>query len=372
MRIGIITFHFVNNFGGALQAYALQKTIADECNASVEIIDYRHWFIRFTDTVRLFPITVNPKELKSGFKTMGQRFSRISRMESFISENCKLTRRYRSGAALRRHVPDFDKYVCGSDQIWNPLLTFGLAEPYFLGFVKDGGKKISYAPSFGSNKLVSLMSKKIKKYLSDFDAISIREQDGKALIKKHTGLAAVQLIDPVFLLKSEAWNMISTQPNMWGEVKNEYILLYIMQHDDKVYDYARRIKEKLGIQLVEISRYGYRPDFIDVSLVDVGPREFIGLFQNAAYICTNSYHGLVFSLIFEKDFCLIPCKKFYSRIRNLLRLLHIEISEVLNDNESLSACYDKESVREAIVAEREKAIRYLQSTINAEGQDKNG
>ena len=367
MKVGIITFHFVNNFGGALQAYALQKTIVDECKASVKIIDYRNWFIRFTDTVRLFPITLNPKEMKSGLQTMRQRFSRIRRMEEFINKNCQLTRKYRSGAALRRHMPDCDKFVCGSDQIWNPFLTFGLREPYFLGFVQDKDKKISYAPSFGSSKLLSLIAKKIKMYLDDFSAISLREQDGVVFVRQITGHDAVQLIDPTFLLKKEEWDAVSAKP----KIKGKYILLYIMQHDNNVYDYARRIKEKLGggIQLVEISRYGYRPDFVDVSLVDVDPRDFIGLFQNADYICTNSYHGLVFSLIFEKDFCLVPCKKFYSRIRNLLTLLHIETSAFLSVNESLSASYNKEAVGEAIAAEREKAVRYLQRAIYGEGQD---
>lgn len=364
MRVGTITFHFVNNFGGALQAYALQKVIADKCDAQVVVIDYKNWFIRFTDAVRLLPVTTNPKEIKSGIKTMGQRLGRMKKMKNFIAVNCKLTRRYNNNMALKSCVPDCDKFVCGSDQIWNPILTFGLAKPYFLRFVKDGNKKISYAPSFGSNRLLTVYRKKINRYLCDFKEISIRERDGVELIRKITGRDAVQLIDPTFLLEREEWNEIAVKP----EIKGRYILLYIMQHDDGVYAYARRIKEKLGIQLVEISRYGNRPDFVDVSLVDVGPGEFIGLFLNADYICTNSYHGLVFSLIFEKEFCLIPCKKFYSRINNLLNLLHIEISEVLNTEKSLSACYDMEAARNTIAAEREKAFKYLRESICEEGQ----
>ncbi|MCH5248459.1 MAG: polysaccharide pyruvyl transferase family protein [Lachnospiraceae bacterium] len=363
MKVGTITFHFVNNFGGALQAYALQKTIADECRTEVEIIDYRNWFIRFTDTVRLFPITTNKKEFRSGLKTMKQRLRRVRRMKKFIRSKCKLTRLYSSGLALRANVPDCDKFVCGSDQIWNPFLTCGLAQPYFLGFVKDMNKKIAYAPSFGSNKMLAIQAKKIKKYLNDFNAVSVREHDGAVLVKMLTGKDAVQLIDPAFLLKKEDWDAISVKPR----IKGRYILLYIMQRDDNVYHYAKKIKEKLGIQLVEISRYGYKPDFVDVSLIDIGPGEFIGLFQNADYICTNSYHGLIFSLIFEKEFCQIPCKKFYLRINNLLKLLRINTSEVLNEGESLSARYNKQAVRETISAEREKAVRYLKRNILEEG-----
>lgn len=364
MKVGTITFHFVNNFGGALQAYALWKVIGDKCNAQVTIINYKNWFIRFTDTVRLFPITANPKEIKSGLLSMGERFGRMRKMKSFISTHCRLTKCYGNHMALRRHVPDCDKFVCGSDQIWNPILTFGLAKPYFLRFVKESSRKISYAPSFGSNRLLSAYTQKIKQYLSDFGALSVRERDGVELIKNVTGREAEQLIDPTFLLEKKEWDEVSVKPNIEGK----YILLYIMQHDDGVYAYAKKIKDKLGIQLVEISRYGNRPDFVDVSLIDVGPGEFIGLFQNADYVCTNSYHGLVFSLIFEKEFCLIPCKKFYSRIKNLLDLLHIDISEVLNGEESLSACYDMEAAGKTIAAERKKAIAYLQKYICEEGQ----
>ncbi|MBD5520967.1 MAG: polysaccharide pyruvyl transferase family protein [Lachnospiraceae bacterium] len=363
MKVGTITFHFVNNFGGALQAYALQKAIADECNVSVQIIDYRNWFIRFTDTVRLFPITTNIEELKSGLKTMKQRFGRVRKMKAFIAGNCKLTRRYFNGIALRRHVPDCDKFICGSDQIWNPFLTFGLAKPYFLCFAKDGRQKISYAPSFGSNKLLSVQAKKINQYLNDFGAVSVREHDGAVLIKTLTGRDAIQLIDPTFLLRREDWDEVAVKP----QIKGRYILLYIMQRDDGIYKYARKIKERLGIQLVEISRYGYQPDCVDVSLVNLGPGEFIGLFQNADYVCTNSYHGLVFSLIFEKEFCLISCKKFYMRINNLLKLLHIKTSQILNEGEALGTRYNRQAVREIIAAEREKSVQYLKKNILEEG-----
>ena len=136
-----------------------------------------------------------------------------------------------------------------------------------------------------------------------------------------------------------------------------------MQKDDEVYEYARKMKEKLGIKLVEISRYGYNPGFVDETLIDVGPREFLGLFRDAAYVCTNSFHGLAYSVIFEKDFCLIPCKRFTTRIDNMRKLLHIEANANLNEENSLTAVYDKEYVKSIIKGEREKAIRYLKEGI---------
>ena len=359
MRVGIITFHFVNNFGGALQAYALQSAVRNVCKVEVEIIDYKNWFIRFTDTVRLFPITTKISEFKSGMVTMGKRFQRIKKFRAFINHNTQLTRGYASGWELKMHSPGCDKYICGSDQIWNPYLTFGAASAYFLDFVERREDKIAYAPSFGTSHPGKYFQNKIGKYLSSFDTLSVRERDGAAFIKEVTGKEAVQLIDPTFLLSKEEWEEVASKP----VVKGKYMLLYIMQQDEQMYEYARKIKEQKGLKLIEISRYGYKPDFVDKVLVDVGPAEFISLFKNAEYICTNSYHGFVFSLIFEKNFCLIPCKRFRSRIRNLAELLNIKLEEGDIEKTPKDTGYNTEKVKSVIAVEREKAIKYLQDNI---------
>jgi len=360
MKVGIVTFHFVNNFGGALQAYALQKAVMKRCAiTSVKLVDYRNWFIRFTDTVRLFPITGNMVELKTGLKTMKQRFNRLKRFRKFCEDNCDMTRYYRNGMSLRLYPPDCDKYILGSDQIWNPVLTGGVADPYFGGFEKDSKNKFSYAPSFGNNNIHRFFKNRVRRYLLSLGSISVREKEGKNLVEALTGRKAVQLIDPSFLLERNEWDEIAVKP----DIKGKYILVYIMQRDNSIYEYARKLKAKLGIQLVEISRYGYKPDFIDISLIDVGPCEFVGLFQNAACICTNSYHGLSFSLIFQKDLYLIQCKRFKGRINNLLDLLHINIPELLSSNDPQCMLYDKERVEEIVIQERKKAFEYIRRNL---------
>lgn len=359
MKIGIITFHFVNNFGGVLQGYALQKKISECCDVDCVMVDYRNWFIRFTDTVRIFPITTNLQEFISGLRTLKARFGRIRQFKKFMREDYVLTRFYGSRWSMNLIPPKCDKFVCGSDQIWNPVITMGVAPNYFLRFVEKSKDKIAYAPSFGTDGISRIWKKKIKKYIESFDYLSVREKSGKQMIFEMTGREAEQLIDPTFLLEKHEWEKFAVSSN----IKGKYILLYIMQRDEEVYEYARKIKEKMGIQLVEISRYGYKPDFVDECLVDVGPKEFLGLFRDAEYVCTNSYHGLAYSLIFEIEFCLIPCKRFKARIENLLELLHIESCVDGEDWNSLTASYDKEYVRKIIEEERKKAITYLQNSI---------
>lgn len=360
LKIGIITFHFVNNYGGVLQGYALQQTISKYFDANCEIIDYQNWFIRFTDTIRLFPITTNLQEISSGLMTMSQRFRRIHKFKKFIKENYTLTNFYRSSKKMAKNPPIFDKYVCGSDQIWNPFLTMGIIPSYFLTFVTKPENKIAYAPSFGTDHIMKFHKKKIKKYLESFGHLSIREKSGQQMIKELSGQDATVLIDPTFLLGKNEWEKFALSPTL----KERYILLYIMQRDEAVYEYARKIKQQMGIRLIEISRYGYKPSFVDEILIDIGPREFLGLFKDAEYICTNSYHGLAYSIIFEKNFCLIPCKRFKARINNLLELLHIKATTNGEDWDSLTATYDKAYVRKVIEDERKKAMQYLKESIN--------
>lgn len=359
MKISIITFHFVNNFGGALQAYALQKTIADQCDAEVEIIDYQNPFICFTDTVRLLPITTNPKEVCSGLQTMSQRLGRSRKFKKFTYQNFHLSQRYSTARALKKNPPQADKYVCGSDQIWNPSITLGLATPYFLDFVEEPKKKIAYAPSFGSSMVKKRYLPQISKLLSSIDALSVREQSGAQIIQS-LGRGPVEcLIDPTLLLTRHEWEKISSSPI----TEQPYMLLYMMQRDEKIYEQARKQKEQTGLRLVEISRYGFKHDFVDEIAINIGPAEFLSLFKNADYICTNSYHGFVFSLIFEKKFCIVPCQRFQARLYNLADLLEIQLPESEAELDALETHYDPQRVMEILKREKEKAIAYLKKHL---------
>ena len=360
ISVGIVTFHYVNNFGGVLQSYALFRTLDKICGTKPLLVDYRNWFIRLTDTIRLFPITGNKEEWVSGWKTMKPRLVRLRKFRNFTAGRCRLSGKYRSRLALRLRPLHCEVYLCGSDQVWNPYITFGLAAPYFLNFAEKGSRKVTYAPSFGTARLCLYGRKKIKKYLHDFADLSVREKTGKRLLEEITGRQAAQLIDPVFLLDHKEWEKVSSAPG--GVKEGGYILLYLMQQDrsGKGYRAAKRLKEKLGIPLVEISRYGYCPDFADISLVDTGPEEFIWLFSHAAYICTNSYHGLAFSLIFEKNIFFIPCRRFYERISSLLELVSADVQE---KQEGMRIIYKKEAVRSVIAQQKELAVRYLRENI---------
>ena len=360
MKTGIITFHFVNNFGGALQAYAL-KSACEECGVEAHLIDYRQWFIRFTDMVRMFPVVKNPKVIFAGLRTMHARVRRKKRFAAFRERYLSMSRTYYSAKALFNDPPAYDKYICGSDQIWNTFITCGIESPYYLAFEKDPQKKFSYAPSFGSSTVPVRYLKRIREYLNELGDISVREKEAIGTVKKLTGRDALQLIDPTLLIPVSQWEALAESAKIRIPYK-EFILVYIMQKDDTVYEYAGRLKEKYNIPVVEIGRYGYKASFVDRCIVDLGSLEFVWLFRNATHVCTNSYHGILFSILFSKKICIIPCKRFKSRIDSLTELFQIEQGSDVNDL-ALDVHYDRERIRETLAVEKEKSMNYLRKNL---------
>lgn len=359
MKTGIITFHFVNNFGGVLQAYALSHILAEECETESVVVDYRNRFITFTDAIRMFPVTKNPKEFISGLSTMHMRRKRSELFCRFVQENMALTKTYHSIHELRCDPPDCTRFICGSDQIWNPIITGGIDSAYYLDFAPKEAKRISYAPSFGITSIPQKFAQKIQAMLLKFDGLSVREQESVKIIKTLTGKEAEALIDPTLLISSEQWMKVAKKTR----TPEKYILLYIMQNDANIYEYVKKIKENFRLPVVAISRYGYHPSVVDQVLVDIGPAEFLGLFQNADVVCTNSYHGLIFSLIFEKTLFLVPSKNFSSRMSSLLQLLKIDVGDHLNRSDLYCVKYQPTKVRNIVEIEREKALLYLRHNL---------
>ncbi|OOB79959.1 MAG: hypothetical protein BEN18_02200 [Epulopiscium sp. Nuni2H_MBin001] len=360
MKINIITFHFVNNFGAALQAYALSQATSKLNNQQTIMVDYRHWFIRFTDTVRILPISKDPKIIKHGLKTIPQRLGRLKKFDSFHKERFKMSARYNTRKSLQQYPQEDSMFICGSDQIWNPVVTLGVKGVYYLSFVRSSKRKISYAASFGISDIAPKYRAKMEKYLKGFKAIGVREAEGVELVKDISGRTATQVIDPTFLLSKDEWSEIAISP----QIDEPYILVYVMQSNESVYEYARQIKAILGIQLIAISRYGDKPAGVDKVVIDIGPYEFLGLFENATYICTNSFHGLAFALIFEKNFFIIPSNRFNSRIDSLLQVMGVTLEKEVTHDNILNPKINHSEIKQHILSARQHSLEFLQKNLS--------
>ena len=333
IRIGILTIHDSPNYGACLQCYALWKYLTDQ-GYDCEVIDLHRPgahadYIPSQRYTRCRPVQEGKlRKLKKTIKAFFKKNPPIIKHYSDDSERkfkdfnalLKLSKPYRSVDELYQNPPDYDIYIAGSDQLWNPAQPYCL-EPYFLTFV-DGmfKKKVSFSTSIGITELTILEKNKFKTWLSDFSAISVREKQAKQLLESFIGREVHQVLDPTFLLTSSSWRTLAKEP----ELQDSYILYYALHLDMNLLNYCQRLSEESGSRLYVLNQT--QPDPIDDSYIavkDAGPREFIGYIANAQLVITDSFHGTVFSIIMgSKNFYtyIAQGNKRGSRIEDLLTI----------------------------------------------------
>lgn len=303
MKLAVTTWYHYRNFGTALQAAALSAVLRNMGHAP-QMIQYKPcgYFRTLPDYSvaalgrRLYRKMQNPKP-----EQIEARFCdelRDSLFEDFLNENLQFTEACTTLADLERLNENFDAFICGSDQIWSPLV---FNPKYYLDFVHDPKKKIAYAPSIGAEEIEdSYVKSEIKKLLSNFGSLSIREEAGQKLIKELTGRDAQVVLDPTLLLTSEQWK---EKADIKQQDANEpYLLVYMLGDNEEHWNAAKETAAQLELPLrlipvfaKDLTREGCIAD-------PVGPKEFLQLFHNASYVCTDSFHGMIFALQFHRPF----------------------------------------------------------------------
>lgn len=233
----------------------------------------------------------------------------------------------------------FDYFITGSDQVWNPYYE-GANEFFYLSFA-DKKKRITYAPSIGVNHIPSEMKEKMGRWLTNFEFISIRENEGKEILKNNYGIDSLVVCDPVFLLNKKEWLELINSEQV---VKKPYFAVYILG--------KKNIKTKKNIKQMEL-KYGLKA--VDIYTRDnpdslfCTPTEFLEVFYNSEFIVTDSFHAVAFSIIFEKPIIVIDRNtslKMSGRIENLLQLAGLKnrnIKDILFDKSKLNEISDLEN-----------------------------
>lgn len=309
MKIGIITtsLSFLNNYGAALQGYALSAFLKKQ-NHDCEIINYlgendssgdkrrlkdvvKHIFngeIPILQKLLLFLNRPKREENKAIFVKFRQDYLPMHNKEPYDYK------------WLTEHHLDFEAYVCGSDQIWNPTIRGNQNDKgYFLKFVPDGKKKIAYAPSIAVTELPEAAKIDFADMVKNFDALSVREVAGAKIIKEQTGLDAEVMPDPTFLLDKSEWGKFMRIPE---NLPKEYILCYHFGNNKTQLEFIRKLSKKydLPVFTLPVSAASFTDGFI--KRYDIGPREFLGIIHNAKLVCTDSYHAVIFSIFFHRPF----------------------------------------------------------------------
>ncbi len=367
-KVGMITFHSAYNYGAILQTTALYHVLKSKCGVTPEIINYTGKAIVLADVIRFFPVSTVPKAFFAGLCTFPERYNKRKKYRIFFRRFLCATERFNSKRQLRRKCPSYPIVLCGSDQIWNPNLTLGVEKPYFLNWgLSETVIKASYAASFGVDKLPVLAGKKIGALLKDLNYISVRESSGIEIVNQLADKDAVCCLDPTLLLTDKEWEAFALPV----EIQKPYILIYQMQNNPQIYKTAALLKQKYGLYVVDINNYGYRQSMVDEALTEIGPGEFIGLFRDAAYVCTNSYHGLIFSLIFGKPAFIHAGKRWNSRINYLLNLVgasqKLIVPEKITADNFMDYCLvpKQKATGIQVKTERENSIQYLRMVVGA-------
>lgn len=303
-KIGIITYHYFYNYGTMLQAFALQSSI-EKNNVECEIIDYR--FCEKTKItksqliiIRLKRALVYIKEFKRVRRTLAYKNkinTKRNYFDEFANNYFKLSKvKYQYHTDLNNNPPVYDIYITGSDQTWSPKIGFNPA--LFLDFASEKSIKAAYAPSIGVTSFSDEESFQIKEYLKSYDFISCRERLGSDLLSKTIGKDVPNVIDPTLLLEAKDWRKISVSP----KYKKPYILCYFLGNRKYYRDFAKKLEIETGYDLYFIPVHYLDFEKKNNLLYDCGPSEFLGLIDNAAIVCTDSFHGMAFCVNFNKTF----------------------------------------------------------------------
>lgn len=306
-KIGIITMHRPISFGSALQAYALQKKI-NNLGCDAELIDYQypnamHGFNNkgIKDIINSFiSIIINALY---GFPNYRKR----KRFNRFHKKNYNLSRYYPTAESLAQDPPKYDLYCTGSDQVWNALFTKEDTS-FLLSFVSKDSLKFSFASSFAINYVPENIKDKYSKCLSEYQYISVREQSGIKLVDELTGKTAKCVCDPTLLLARNEWDEIANQSDI--VIKEPYILVFILAYSFNPYPQVQYVIDEIQRRLNKkvIFLDGRKGDLFHKNskiIKYAGPAEFVSLIRGADYVISSSFHGVVFSSIYEKPFTAI-------------------------------------------------------------------
>ena len=299
---GILTFHAAYNYGSCLQAYALQ-TFLNKNDNKFEIINYRpynqHGMYSLIN-LRYFNKGVLVKNIYNvlHFKKI---IERNKRYDEFIHKYFSLShQKYLNEKELSRIINDYETIVCGSDQIWNlSKSTYDRSLAYYLELEnKFNGNAIAYAPSFGDtvNNIVKNEMFDIK-YLKNFDYLSFREND-VVNIMKDMGFDSTLVLDPTLLLNKADWEKLIGPPI----VNKPYIFYYSLNCKEYSMKFVKKISEENNLPVITSFMHP-RESFKKIKIYgNSGPLEFLNLLYYSTLVCSNSFHGTVFSIIFQKDF----------------------------------------------------------------------
>lgn len=383
-KVGIVSCYFKHNYGSMLQAYATQKVldnmeIPNETINIDENIDFangkKKYYMSQITNIPFIKSKLGMVKLKLDKKinkNLGNNIQIRDNKYKEFEKNFKLTKPYKTYKELSAQCANYSDVIVGSDQLWLPVNV--VADYYTLNWVPDNVNKVSYATSFGVSTVPDKYKNDYKKFLNRINCLSTREEAGIKLVEQLSDNKATLVCDPTLLLNKEEWMDIQKEEPI---IKEKYILCYFLGKNIEHRKFAERLKEKTGCKIVSLNHADeyvkYSDKFCDYAPYDIGPAEWINLIRNAEYVCTDSFHGTVFSLInntkfftFERYSNKNSKVSTNSRIYSLLGIVDLKeriLSGTENVDDVIKMQINFDNVNEKLDKFRESSKRFLKNSI---------
>ena len=388
MKIGVITITGGENFGCALQSYAVIKTFEKLGHEALLIDDATKTGVRaqyqkrskFSKITPSYMLSVLKVRLKTKYMMKNQRDrlipsmirrkkhaalysklkkERASNFKDFYSSYIpKTSYKISSKDNLKEKLAEFDLFSTGSDQVWNPTYPH-TSELRFLTFAENN-QKLSFAPSFGISQIPDYAKAPYTKWLSSFPMISVREERGAEIIKELTGKDAKVICDPTMTLTKEEWENIEKKPAF--DCSKPYALTYFLGNESNHYRrYIEKIAKERNLKVINLF------DIRETTYFATDPAEFIYLIHHAQAVFTDSFHAAVFSIIFKKDFMVFDRiedgRSMGSRLKTLLGKFSLSDRIYSDSSDNNFSCVDFSKAEKILETERAAAIEFISSNI---------
>lgn len=363
-RISIITLHNVRNYGSALQTLATQE-VFERLGCEVDFINFvREWEVSGKKQIDRWCEGFNPvKKLAYALALTPSLLRQNTVFRDFLRRRIHLQRKvYTTPEDFTRFPIRADIYCTGSDQTWNSGWNKGIIGALFLDFVPDGVKKISYAASFGKEKLDDWEKEETMRLLGRYAAISVREASGVHICDDLGIHGATQVLDPTLQVDRDFWlSQIGKR-----KIKEPYVLIYQLNTNPEFDRYAREFARRKKMKLV---RFCLRYDQVvrgGEPLVIPPVEEFACAIRYADYVITDSFHATAFSINMNTDFISVYPHDYGGRLESILRLTHLEHRHLKSyDDFSFvnEQPIDFSETNQILEVEREKGWTFLKNAI---------
>lgn len=350
-KIGILTLHRALNYGAVWQCWALKRA-CEQLGHEAGVIDYNP-FGHYTYKGLLRHRPDKALSYVRNFHYFNQ----------FVDKMLNPSPHTESHEWIMKNPPKNDIYIVGSDTVWCPKVVETYLNSYLLDFAPDHVKRVSYAASQGGifveNEDVALFAGELKK----FSAVSIREPQFIEETKALCGLDVVDVCDPTILLRKEDYMAVEKKKR----VPKQYIAVFDLAGDVFVKEAALQLKEKLGLPIVNLT--GKMLSWTDYSYFGIRPQEWLYMMRNADFVCTNSFHGTAFAMIFERPFICCQAKvgsraKTNGRVENLLKQTGLENQNIRELDQIESAMtIDYSKATKDIEKYRQRSLAWLKNAI---------